>query len=101
KIIYPMRTIEREYLNSLDDERKRRLFPHGITNGVFVECYDFLEAIEKGRKPEVDGEEGLKAKAICEAIYESAYLGQPVNYRDVLEGRIEAYQKPINEYFNL
>jgi predicted dehydrogenase len=70
-------------------------------NGVFVECYDFLDAVENRRKPEVDGEEGLKAKAICEAIYESAYLGQPVNYRDVLEDRIEAYQKPINEYFGL
>lgn len=101
KIVYPMKMLEKEYLNSLDDEKKRRLFPYGITNGVFIECYDFLEAIEKRCKPEVDGEEGLKAKAICEAIYESAYLGQPVNYRDVLEGRIEAYQKPINEYFGL
>ncbi|MBS7642720.1 Gfo/Idh/MocA family oxidoreductase [Candidatus Bathyarchaeota archaeon] len=101
KIVYPMKVLEKDYLNSLDDERRKRLFPYGITNGVFIECYDFLEAIEKGRKPEVDGEEGLKAKAICEAIYESAYLGQPVNYRDVLEGRIEAYQKSINEYFGL
>jgi predicted dehydrogenase len=96
-----MRTLEREFLESLDNEKKRKLFPHGIMNGVFVECYDFLDAVENRRKPEVDGEEGLKAKAICEAIYESAYLGQPVNYRDVLEDRIEAYQKPINEYFGL
>ena len=96
-----MKALEREYLNSLNDEEKTNLFPHGIMNGVFVECYDFLDAVEKRRKPEVDGEEGLKAKAICEAIYESTYIGQPVNYTDILEGKIEAYQKPINEYFGL
>ena len=101
KTTYPMKALEREYLNSLNDEKKTKLFPHGIMNGVFIECYDFLDAIEKRRKPEVDGEEGLKAKAICEAIYESAYIGQPVNYTDILEGKIEAYQKPINEYFGL
>ncbi|MEM1558497.1 MAG: Gfo/Idh/MocA family oxidoreductase, partial [Thermoproteota archaeon] len=101
KITYSMRELEREYLSSLDSEGKRRLFPYGIMNGVFIECYDFLDAVENKRKPEVDGEEGLKAKAICESIYESAYLGQPVKYTDVLEGRVEAYQKPINEYFGL
>jgi len=68
---------------------------------VVIECYDFLDAIEKNRKPEVDGEAGMKAKAICESIYESAYIGQAVRYEDVLSGKIEEYQKPINEHWGL
>ena len=40
-----------------------------------LECYDFLTAIRDGRAPEVDGTTGMKAKAIAEAIYESAATG--------------------------
>ena len=101
RIIIPMTEMQRKFLDQLDPARKKELFPHGLSDGVEIECYDFLDAIEKKRKPEVDGETGMKAKAICEAIYESAYLGQAVRYDDVLSGKVEGYQRPINEHWGL
>ncbi len=91
-----MPELREEFLKSLGDERKNKLFPHGFTDGMTLECYDFLEAVQKRRKPEVDGEDGMRAKAIAEAIYESAKLRAAVRYRDVLSGRVSAYQDPID-----
>lgn len=97
----PFSEIVNEYMASLTEEEKNRLFPLGFTNGVYIECYDFLDAIQNDREPEVTGEVGLRAKAICEAIYESAYCGQAVKYDDVLSGKIDAYQSAINNYWGL
>lgn len=99
--IVPMSEMQRKFLAQLDPVRKNALFPYGFTDGVVIECYDFLDAIEKKRRPEVDGETGMKAKAICEAIFESAYIGQAVRYDDVLNGKVEGYQKSINEHWGL
>jgi UDP-N-acetyl-2-amino-2-deoxyglucuronate dehydrogenase len=101
KIVYPMSEIYTWFINSLSDKQKETLFPLGSRHSVFIECYDFIDAIEKNRKPEVSGEEALKSKALCEAIYESGYIGKSVKYQDVLNGKIEEYQKPINDYWKL
>ena len=101
RIVTPMSEMQRQYLDQLGEDKKNELFPHGFTEGVAIECYDFLDAVEENRKPEVDGEAGMKAKAICEAIYESAYIGQTVKFEDVLSGKIEEYQRPINEHWDL
>ncbi|MEM2960482.1 MAG: Gfo/Idh/MocA family oxidoreductase [Candidatus Bathyarchaeia archaeon] len=98
---YSMSELRDKFLNSISEERKNRLFPHGFTEGLVIECYDFLDAIQNQRMPEVDGEEGLKAKAIAEAIYESARLGIAVKYEDVLRGKISTYQNPIDKYHKL
>lgn len=89
------------YMASLSDEKKARLFPHNFTDGVVLECYDFIDAIENDRPPELDAEVGLRAKSICEAIYESNACGQAVDYEEVVAGNIEIYQKPINERWGL
>ncbi len=89
------------YMASLSDEEKARLFPHNFTDGVVLECYDFVDAIENNRPPELDAEIGLRAKSICEAIYESNACGQAVDYEEVVAGNIEVYQKPINERWGL
>ena len=96
-----MENLIEEYMVSLSDEEKARLFPHNFTDGVVLECYDFIDAIENDRPPELDAEAGLRAKSICEAIYESNACGQAVNYEDVVSGDIEVYQKPINERWGL
>jgi UDP-N-acetyl-2-amino-2-deoxyglucuronate dehydrogenase len=101
RIITPMSAMQRQFLNQLDPDRKNSMFPHGFTDGVVIDCYDFLDAVEKRREPEVDGYAGMKAKAICEAIYESACVGQAVRYEDVLSGKVEEYQRPINEHWGL
>ena len=97
----PMENLIEEYMASLSDEDKNSLFPHNFTDGVVLECYDFVDAIENNRPPELDAEAGLRAKSICEAIYESNACGQVVNYEDVVSGDIEVYQKPINERWGL
>jgi predicted dehydrogenase len=98
---YPMEELQKQFLEELGEEGRNRLFPHGFMDGVTLECYDFLDAIQNDRPPEIDGETGMKAKAICEAIFESSFLSQAVKYDDVLEGKIEFYQKPINEYWRI
>jgi len=97
----PMTQYETEFLESLGDAGRDRLFPHGWHDGVTLECYDFVEAIRNGRSPEVPAEVGLRAKSLCEAIYESAAANSVIMVQDVIDGRVEDYQRPINDHLGL
>jgi len=97
----PFRNIQKEFMNSLSDEERERLFPHGITDINALAIYDLYNAIVNGTKPEVTGMDGYKAQAICEAIYESAYIGQAVFVEDIESGRIDNFQLEIDNYYNL
>ena len=44
--------------------------------------------------------EGLLS-VLCEACYEAAASRRTVAYQDVLDGRIHAYQDPIDAYWGL
>ncbi|MBN1136497.1 MAG: Gfo/Idh/MocA family oxidoreductase [Anaerolineae bacterium] len=90
-----------EYMASLSEQDKSRLFPYGSTDGFAIEVWDFVNAIATGRKPEMDGYDGLRAKALCECCYESATAGEPVKFDDVLAGRIDAYQQPIDAFWKI
>ena len=68
---------------------------------IGMELQDFAEAVAKNQDPEVTGKIGLKAVALSYAILESGYLRKPVDYSDVLEDRISAYQHEINESVGL
>ena len=93
--------LKQQFLASIGDAEQERLFPHGFDDGFTLEIHDFLRAIADERPPEVDAEAGMKAKAICEAIFESSYCGQAVKYADVLSGAVEAYQREINEHWGI
>ncbi|MGC9522882.1 MAG: Gfo/Idh/MocA family protein [Anaerolineae bacterium] len=93
--------IQKAYLATLTDDQKDRLFPYGVTDDFAIEVWDFVNAIAEGRAPEMDGTAGLRAKALCEACYESATLGESVAYEDVLSGDIDAYQRPIDAFWEL
>ena len=94
--------IEQQYLASLSDEEKHQLFPYGITEGITIECWDFIEAVADGRRPEIDAEVALQAKSLCFACYESATAGgAPIKVADVRDGKVSAYQDPINEYWGI
>jgi len=90
-----------EFLLSLSDDQKEQLFPYGITNGVTLECWDFVDACTKRRKPDVDAWDGLKAKAISETVYESAAAGKAIAFDDVVACKVEKYQGPINKRWGL
>jgi predicted dehydrogenase len=46
-----------------------------------IQLQEFLRAIQEGREPLVNGEEGRKSLALMVAIYESGRTGQPVRPR--------------------
>jgi len=89
-----------QYMASLADDEKARLFPYGCGDGFGIQIWDFCDAIRTGRKPDLDGEAGLRAKALCECCYESATTRRPVKYDDVVSGKVCEYQNPIDEYWD-
>jgi len=93
--------IQAEYQATLSPEEKNRLFPYGSTDGFAIEVWDFVNAIATGRKPEMDGVDGLRAKTLCETCYESATAGGFVRFDDVFEGHVDAYQRPIDAYWQI
>jgi predicted dehydrogenase len=93
--------IEAEYQKSLSAEDRQRLFPWGATDGMSVEVGEFVRAVGEGGPVELDGLAGLRAKALSMACYESNALGRAVKFADVLAGRLNAYQRPIDEYWKL
>lgn len=95
------RDLELEYLLSLGEAERERLFPHGVRRSVAQECHEFVDCIRLGRAPEVGPEEGLEGLAIAAAVYESAHCGQAVKVADVRESRIDAYQRPVDQHWGL
>lgn len=95
------RDLEMDYLLSLSDSERERLFPHGVPLSVAQECHEFVDCIRKQEAPEVGPDEGLVGLAISAAVYESALLGQAVRIEDMIESRIDAYQRPIDERWGL
>ena len=98
---YSMPKLQEMYLDTLGQRKKARLFPYGITGGVTLELWDFIDALSKGRPVEIDAEEGLRSKAVSEAIYESGKSGQVVKVADVLSGKIDAYQRDVDRMWKL
>jgi UDP-N-acetyl-2-amino-2-deoxyglucuronate dehydrogenase len=90
-----------EYTATLSDKESARLFPYGSADGFAIEVWDFVNAIATGRRPEMDGYDGLLAKTLCECCYESTTAGQPVKFADVLDGKVNAYQKPIDDFWGI
>jgi predicted dehydrogenase len=84
-----------------NEELKEKYFPFGLTNSVTLEVYGFLSCIQNGGTPETDGEVGLKALAIAYSLIESSCLKAPVKVKDVESGKIEIWQKEINESLGL
>ena len=93
--------IEKEYRDQLDSTTREKLFPYGVENDMALECWDFIDAVENRRKPEIDGATTKYTKSICLAVYESALAGQTVHVDDVVSGKVSAYQDPIDEYWKI
>lgn len=98
---YSMSKLQDMYLRRLGKQEKDRLFPYGITAGMTLELWDFVDAISTGRNVEIDAEEGLRSKSVSEAIYESGKSGQVVKVADVLKGKVNAYQRDLDRYWKL
>jgi predicted dehydrogenase len=98
------------FLSSINENTTHSYFPPEIfpepekmsgNHGVELEVYDFLRAIKEGRPPELDGNDGLAAQAVPIAFFESNLSGQVVKIEDVLSGKIDAYQREINDNWHI
>ena len=98
---YGVSQLQDMFLDSLSQSEKDRLFPYGLTDGMAIELWDFIDALSIGRDVEIDAEEGLKSKAVSEAIYESGKSGQVVKVGDVISGEVCAYQEDIDQMWGL
>jgi len=64
---------------------------------IALEYEDFATAVRTGKPPEVGAREGMEALALAYAILEAGERGTSVSMEAVLEGRVSAYQSPIDE----
>jgi len=78
-----------------------RWFPHAIQDGFALEILDWLEAIQGHREGETSGKEGLLDLAISYAVIESALAKRWLRVEDVVSGQADAYQRPIDEHYDL
>ncbi len=102
KTRYTLAEVEAMYLDSLTPEQAEFTFPGGVEDGFAIEIWEFVELLQgKRSRPEVDAVEGIKSLAIGEAIYESAFTGDVIRVDDILSGKRDSYQAPINAHWNL
>jgi len=93
----PMEDLIKQHHEAIGEEGLERLFPHGVTDTVATELWEFVRAIRGKAELETDGVEGLKALAICMAVYESSARNQPVEVAKVERCEIETYQADLND----
>jgi predicted dehydrogenase len=99
---YRLAEVEQMYLDSLTPEQAEFIFPGGSEDGFAIEIWEFVELLQgKRTRPEVDAAEGIKSLALGEAIYESAFTGEAIKVDDILSGKRDSYQAPINAHWNL
>lgn len=96
-----MQQLQARHRKEIGPERVQRLYPNGVTDHFATEIWDFLDSIQNGRKPEVDGWDALKTLALVEGIYESSWSGQRVKIDDVLSGNApDGWQQDIDAYWD-
>lgn len=62
-----------------------------------VEIDDFVDAVNTGRPPEVDGMGGLRALAVVHAIFEAGLTHREIRVQDVMDGLAHTYQDGMDE----
>jgi predicted dehydrogenase len=99
---YSMETLNQMHWDALSADEREALYPGGTDDGFAIEIWEFIELLQgKRAKPEVDGWEGLRSLAIGEAIYESAITREAVQVDDIISGKRQLFQAPIDAYWKL
>ncbi|HLZ09809.1 MAG TPA: Gfo/Idh/MocA family oxidoreductase, partial [Chloroflexota bacterium] len=98
---FSMEELQSNHRKAIGAEGVQRLYPNGVTDHFATEIWDFLDAIQNQRKPEVDGWDALRTLALVEGIYESSWSGRAIPIDDVLGGTApSAWQKDIDAYWD-
>ena len=66
-----------------------------------IEMAELLDAADGGPAVEVGPEVGLSAAALVLACHESSAAGRPVTMSEVIDGTLDAYQRPANQALGL
>ena len=90
-----------EFERKISAAEREQLFPLGLRDPYAIQQLDWLRAIERGGDPETSGREGLRDLACAFAILESSALGRQVRVEEVLDGSANAYQREIDQHYNL
>ena len=93
----PFEKLQSDFMASLSDEEREKLFPRGITDAEAIELKEFFDAVQGKGEIEVTGKEGMKDVAICMALYESAWFEREIKIADIENCKIEGYQKELNK----
>ncbi len=95
------RGLQAWFQDQADPAEQAALFPRGLCDSFALAQADWLEAIRRQRPPETDGRQGLRDLAAAMAILESAQAGRRIMVDDVLAGRVEAFQEPLNALYDI
>ncbi len=93
--------LQQEFEQSMTDAERKQFFPLGLRDPFAIQQLDWLRAIEHGTDPETSGVEGLRDLACAFAILKSSTLGRQVTPREILDHSVDAYQRDIDEYYDL
>jgi len=93
--------VQQQFVESVGVEIKERLFTKEITDTFALELFEFIRAIQTGEKPDNHGWQGLQDIAISYAITESSLSKCPVKIEDMISGKVDGYQKEINEKYGI
>jgi predicted dehydrogenase len=94
-------SLKKLYDENCGAQRKEKDFPLGLESEFARTQLDWLQAVRQRREPEASGREGLMDLACAFAVLESDLAGRRVYIDEVMNGSIDAYQKRINDRFNI
>ena len=97
----PRQALQQQFELALSGREHEQFFPLRLRDPFAIQQLDWLRAIERGGDPETSGQEGLRDLACAYAILESSALGRQVTLDEVLDGRVDAYQREIDEHYGL
>ena len=80
---------------------REQWFPRGVADGFALELRAFLQAAASGTAPENSGAEGLRNMAVAFAAIEASLLRRTVTLEEILDGRVSAYQDPLDRHWGL
>ena len=93
--IYTAESLKEAFLHGISPEDKEYFLPFGVQNTLSIQWQQHFDALAGVRPVEVTAEVGLAAMLVPMAIYESSEIGQSVLISDVMDLKVEAYQKRL------
>ena len=82
-------------------EVKEAFFPRRITDSFALELLDWIRTIQTGKQSVNDGAEGLRDIGVSYGVIESSRLKQCVAVDDIVAGKIDGYQRAIDEHWQV